>query len=297
MIPTATHLNLPSRITSGLFLRRRISSLFLGLSLAGCGVETVVHQIDEREANHIIELFADSDIAATKGMVDTGRSVSFSITVPAKSKLEAVRLLNRNARPRRLDMGYNEIFKEGGLIPTAAEEHAKQLSALEGEIEKQLKLVDGILDVSVQLVLPEETALRTAQDVRSPTTASVTVKYLPVSGSAKPLSEPQIQAIVAAGVEKLTPDNVVVVMTPVAAPGRAPNDGLFSSDALKGVSDRRLNMIAVFLGGAVVVMFIFMAIAQLRLRTVRNRLTRLQNEIAKARKKPADLPAPPANQI
>ena len=37
----------------------------------------------------------------------------------------------------------------------SAEERAKFLQALEGEIQKQLKLVDGILDVQVQVVTPE----------------------------------------------------------------------------------------------------------------------------------------------
>ena len=50
-------------------------------------------------------------------------------------------------------------FLKAGLIPTSGEERAKFLAALEGEIEKQLKLIDGILDVQVQIVLPEESAL------------------------------------------------------------------------------------------------------------------------------------------
>src|SRR4051812_33004652 len=132
-------------------------------------------------------------------MLDTGRTVSYSISVPGKARLEAIKVLNQNEMPRRKDMGYIDVFKDSGLIPTAAEERAKGLAAIEGEIERQLKLVDGILDVQVNLVLPEETALRTAQDVRSPTTASVTIKYLSGQGGAKPLSEPQVQAVVAAG--------------------------------------------------------------------------------------------------
>ena len=102
--------------------------------------ETVVHNLDEREANKISELLAESEISATKGVVDNGRTVSYTISVPAKSKVDAIRLLNRNEMPRRPDMGYTEVFKDSGLIPTAAEEHAKQMAAVEGEIEKQLKL-------------------------------------------------------------------------------------------------------------------------------------------------------------
>jgi type III secretion protein J len=263
----------------------------LTLSVSACGVDAVVHNVDEREANHVVEILADGNISATKLMVDTGRSVSFTISVPSGSRVEATKLLNRNQLPRRPESGYLEIFKDGGLIPTAGEERAKQLAAIEGEIEKQLHLIDGILDSQVQLVIPEETALRTAQDVRAPTTASVTIKYLPGLGGAKPLSEPQVQAVVAAGVERLTPDNVVVVMTPALASTRIDGDRN-SGASLKGASSRQMNM-ALFGLGAVVLLSILAVFALLiRLNTVRGRLTRLQNEIAKARRKPGDTPPP-----
>jgi type III secretion protein J len=251
----------------------------------------VVHNIDEREANHVIEILADGNISATKLMVDTGRSVSYTISVPSGRRIEATKILNRNQLPRRSESGYLEIFKDGGLIPTAGEERAKQLAAIEGEIEKQLQLIDGILDSQVQLVLPEETALRTAQDVRAPTTASVTIKYLPGQGNAKPLSEPQVQAIVAAGVERLTPDNVVVVMTPSQTQNRAELDR--DGGAFKGMGGRQANMIMIAMGAAVLVLVVGIMALVIRLNTVRSRLTRLQNEIAKARRKPGDTPPAP----
>lgn len=264
--------------------------------LAGCGVDAVVHGIDEREANKVVEILADADIIAQKFAVDSGRSVSFTINVPNKNRIEAIKTLNRNQMPRRPDSGYQEVFKEGGLIPTAGEERAKQLAAIEGEIEKQLKLVDGILDSQVQLVLPEESALRTAQDVRSPTTASVTIKYAPGPGGAKPLSEPQVQAIVAAGVERLTPDNVVVVMTPAMGFGRGGDHADFGHDAggLHGLSGKQVNMVFVGMVAIVILLCVFLIGSQVALRTVRSRLTRLQNEIAKARRKPEGAALPPA---
>lgn len=264
------------------------------LLLSACGSEVVVHGLQEREANKVIEVLADADIVASTGVLDNGRTITYSISVPAKSRIEAIKALNRNQLPARPDSGYQEIFKDGGLIPTAGEERAKQMAALEGEIEKQLKIVDGILDSQVQLVLPEETALRTAQDVRPPTTASVTLKYLPGPGGAKPLSEPQVQAVVAAGVERLTADNVVVVMTPALGANRNDRGDLGEGGSgLRGMSSRQLNMVAIL--GVVVMLLLCVGIAasQIRLHTVRGRLTRLQNEIAKARRKNGD-GAPPA---
>src|SRR5687767_6938426 len=111
------------------------------VAVPACAVETIVHGLTEREANQIIELFADNEVSATKTIVE-GRVVTFNIAVPTKERIEAIRLLNRNEMPRRHDKGYNEIFKESGLIPTSAEEKAKKLASLEGEIERQLKLID-----------------------------------------------------------------------------------------------------------------------------------------------------------
>ena len=110
------------------------------LTTVACGSETIVHNLEEREANKIIELLAENEISTTKTMIDTGRTVAFTITVPSKSRIDAIRLLNRHEMPRRADMGYTEVFKDSGLIPTAGEEKAKQMAALEGEIEKQLRL-------------------------------------------------------------------------------------------------------------------------------------------------------------
>ncbi len=287
--------------------RHRLFVLGCLLTTIACGSETIVHNLEEREANKIIELLAENEISTTKAMVDTGRTVAYTITVPSKSRIDAIRLLNRHEMPRRADMGYTEVFKDSGLIPTAGEEKAKQMAALEGEIEKQLRLVDGILDVQVQLVLPEETALRTVQETRSPTTASVTMKYLPGPGGAKPLSEPQVQAVVAAGVERLTPDNVVVVMTPA---GSARNERQEAAEAmsrnqgggggavmgLHGISEKNLKMGLVVGVGLMLVLCISVAVSQIQKRQAQSRLARLQNEIAKARRKPTESPPPPGMQ-
>ena len=260
------------------------AALVCTLWLAACGTDTVVHNLGEREANKIVELLSENDIGAQKVYTSDGRTTTYAITVGQKSRLEAIRLLNRFEMPRRPDSGYQEVFKEGGLIPTAGEEKAKHLAALEGEIEKQLKIVDGVLDVQVQLVQPEENALRTAQDVRSPVTASVTVKYLPGSGGAKPLSEPQIQAVVAAGVERLTPDNVVVVMTPTGPMSPKGSDREIERVQSR-VKDKNFAIVGVVFVALIIGLASLLVMTQVRMRTVRGRLERLQSEIARARRK------------
>lgn len=262
-------------------------------STFGCASEPIVHNLEEREANLILELLADNEIVAAKQVVDTGRTVSYTVTTPAgKKSLDAIRVLNQYEMPRRRDNGYLDVFKESGLIPTAAEERAKGLASIEGEIEKQLKLVDGILDAQVNLVIPEENALRTAQDVRSPTTASVTLKYL--GTGSKPLSEPQVQAVVAAGVERLTPDNVVVVMTPSTGFTKRPKTPETVTTPMVGTVSGTLRLILLGGGIGIAALLLTLTVQTVRLGTVRGRLDRLQAEIAKARRKPNSEGPPPA---
>ena len=145
------------------------------------------------------------------------------------------------------------------------------------------------------------------QETRSPTTASVTIKYLPGPGGAKPLSEPQVQAVVAGGVERLTPDNVVVVMTPA---GNARNERQEAAEAIartqgggagggsnamgmRGISEKNLKMGLVVLVGLMLVLCISVAVSQIQKRQAQSRLARLQSEIAKARRKPTESPPPP----
>ena len=256
--------------------------------LASCGTEAIVHDLGEREANRILELLADKNIQGLKLMNDKGRTVTYTIHVPSANRMDAIRMLNQNDFPRRKDKGYHEIFSESGLIPTSTEERAKKMAAIEGEIERQLKLIDGILDVEVQLVIPEENALRTAEEQRPKTTASVTIRYLSGADGAKPLTEPQVQAIVAAGVEKLAAADVVVLMKP--------SDGFQAASAAKpeqvsgirGWSQKQVNWAIVGVIAFILFLLLGLLFLQMRLKIVRDKLIRLQTEIAKARKKPGE---------
>lgn len=260
-----------------------VSVLLVG---TGCAAETVVHGLNEKEANQIIEVLADNDITSNKLVNNTGREILYDVAVPAADKLAAIRVLNKHELPRRRDKGYQEVFAGTGIIPTSAEEKAKKLAALEGEIERQIKLIDGILDVQVQIVMPDESALRTTREQEPPTTAGVTVRYLPRPGGARPVTEPQIQALVAAGVEKLLPENVTVIIP------QPPSDVPEATAAKKAkgplLADKRTLMIFAAAVVVVALLGLGLILSQIQLRRVRGRLIRLQSEIAKAKRKPGD---------
>ncbi|MBI5508840.1 MAG: hypothetical protein HY903_08815 [Deltaproteobacteria bacterium] len=258
---------------------------------AACGTETVVQKLNEREANEILEVLDDANIQANKSVLDTGREIFFSIQVSAGQRPKAIKVLNQYNLPRPRDKGYDQVFgaESSGLIPTNTEERAKLLQALEGEIQSQLKLVEGILDAQVNIVMPQEDALKSTKDIQALPSASVTIKYMPNVSGAKPLSEPQVQAVVAAAVEKLTPDRVVVVMTPGGgAPVRGRSGDRDNRGGICGLPTKTINLIAVVVLVVILLMAMGLVYGQIRLRGVRGRLIRLQNEIAKARRKPAE---------
>ena len=122
------------------------------------------------------------------------------------------------------------------------------------------------------------------------------MRFLPAPGGAKPLSEPQVQAVVAAGVERLTPDNVVVVMTPAGvtrSQNKQQDEAQAAAAAGNGMAMGKNSRLMLLVGvGLVLALCLGLAASQIRLRTVRGRLTRLQGEIAKARRKPTDMPPP-----
>ncbi len=255
--------------------------LVLSMMFIGCGLDPLAYGLEQKEANRIIELLADHEINAQKHEIE-GRIVTFTVLVKPADKLEAIRLLNYYDLPRRLDRGYKEVYAETGLIPTSTEEKAKQLAALEGEIERQLKIFDGILDVQVQIVVPDENALQTAEDQRTPTTASVTITHLQES---KPLSESQVQTIVAGGVEKLTADRVYVVMIPSRASAKrsAINEG--ANALVTAASQKKVIAILIVVSVFFVIAAVGVVLSNLRAQRIRTQLERLQAEIQKAKTK------------
>ena len=297
-LSSLAHLALRGVCTNASHSKRWVGVVIISMLLPACAAETIIHGVNEREANHIVELLADNQISSTKMVIDDGRTVKFNISVAANSKLDSIRVLNRNSLPRRPDKGYTEVFSEGGLIPTSAEEKAKKLAALEGEIERQLKLLDGVLDAQVQIVIPGESALRTSEEQRPDTTASVTLRYLPGAAGEKPLTESQLQALVAAGVENLTPDKVYHIMIPVSRnAGAATTANLAgpSGSWLAGLSKKQVNMTTAGIICLILILSVLLVFYQLRLKNVRSKLMRLQAQIMKAQQRQSGDSLPPAS--
>ncbi len=187
--------------------------------LSACSVE-VQHQLTEKEANEILVLLERRGIPTQKVKEEGGRELTWTIAVPKAHAATAALLLKENELPRPRSPGF-EIFNRGSLIPTATEERAMFLQALAGELSRTLSSVDGILDARVHINIPQSDDL-SDKAARPEPSASVLIRYRVTPDAAKkaaPLTEEQIQSLVARAVQDLKPSAVSVVMTPAVMPG------------------------------------------------------------------------------
>jgi type III secretion protein J len=192
---------------------RHLSLFVLLLALTGCIKNSLHSGLSESEAQEMIVLLKMNGIDASRELVAHGKETptwTVSVRGGNQNQVLAWRILQENGLPRQRVKGLEEVFSQSGLIPTASEEKAKLLVGLTGEMTRTLKMVEGIVDARVHVVLPENSPLLDKSQW-SPPTASVFLKY---RGTRPPLSDIEIKTLVAKGVEGLNADQVVVVAKP-----------------------------------------------------------------------------------
>lgn len=192
------------------------------LLLAACGGEPVAHGLAERQANQVAVVLDEAGLRAAVRR-DEGSEAAWRVEVPAGSAASARRLLAERALPRQEGGGFTAVLGQGGLVPTPAEERARILHALSGELARSVESIDGVVEARVHLAPAPEDPLRTG--VGPAARAAVLVK---VRAGLRPRVEPLlagIQALVAGAVPGLEPGLVAVVLAeaePAAPPAGDP---------------------------------------------------------------------------
>ena len=195
-------------------------ALLLGFALlfvVACGQEELIHNLEERTANDIIVLLEQSGISAEKLIDESQKKViRYKVVVPKEFRVRAWNILQEKGIPRTPPGGLQEVFSAGSLIPTVTEERAKYLMALQGEIEKTLSEINGVVAVRVHLVLPNSQPDQPdAKDIQPK--ASVFLKYYQGLSKSRPFSEADIQNLVSGAVNELDAKDVEVIMNKVQA--------------------------------------------------------------------------------
>ncbi|MEB3283805.1 MAG: flagellar basal-body MS-ring/collar protein FliF [Candidatus Sericytochromatia bacterium] len=163
-----------------------------------------------------------------------------ALEVPGTKADEARVKLAAEGIPKDGDLGFSQIFGEklSSLVATDFEKKVAFNRALNGELSRIIRRIDGVLSASVIVNMPDE-QLFTEQ--RKPTTASVMVKQDP----AKRLTRKQVEGIqhlVASSVPGLKTNNVTVVSDAgsLLSDGMTENAGDVEDRVIAKALDRQL---------------------------------------------------------
>jgi type III secretion protein J len=249
--------------------------------LLGCSVP-IAGGLDEPDANQAVAVLERAGLDASKDR-DPELEGRYRISVPRPEAKGAIAILSEENLPPKLRPGVLEALGQGGVIPSRLAEHARWTVGVEGDLERSLRTLDGVLSARVHLAVPEENAL--AESNERPT-ASVLVRH---RGATPPLAAAEIQRLVSGAIPGLSPDQVNVVMAsaPVLA-ARTPeltHLGPLTTTKSSGVTLR--------LGAGVMILFNLLLLGALlflwsRLRRAESALisaqTAAENESPRARK-------------
>lgn len=132
-----------------------------------------------------------------------------SIYVPKDSVANARLLLAKSGLPSGGAVGYELFDKSGTLTSTQFEQGIDETRAMEGELERSIRLVHGVRNVRVHLVLPHRDLFSTQTN---PSQASV-ILDVGRSGVVSADAIMAIQNLVAAAVPGLQPRSISIVDT------------------------------------------------------------------------------------
>lgn len=190
-------------------------SLIMTAALFFCACSTQIqHGLDERDANEIISALVARGFEVKK-VPEKGKKPTWAIELDDAQATEAMRVLNELKLPRPARLKTQTLAQNVGLIDTPSAERLRQLEAQEGDIEESLETMDGVASVNVELVVPA--APRPGQ-VAVPSKASVLVRVQPIALEKLQMQRGELRALVAAAVDGLSPDDVVLVIDPVTIP-------------------------------------------------------------------------------
>ena len=179
--------------------------------LSACATQ-VQHGLEERDANEIVSALVARGFDAHK-VPEKGKKPTWAIEVDEAEATEAMRVLTELKLPRPARLKTQTLAANAGLIDTPSAERLRQLEAQEGDIEEALETMDGVTSAAVELVVPG--APRPGQPM-VPSKASVLLRVHPDALERLQQQRTELRALVAAAVDGLKMEEVVLVVDPVA---------------------------------------------------------------------------------
>jgi type III secretion protein J len=199
-------------------MKKSVFKVFVLLLLAGCAADqSIVNNIDEREANEIVVFLASKGIAAQKVAAPTSATAAtsvsdmYNISVAPDQSTEAMALLNRYGLPRKQGTNLLTLFAKAGLMSSDREETIRYQAGLAEELKNTIRKIDGVLDADVQISFPPTEAVPTPGVVPPKITAAVYVKHQGVMEDPNSHMEVKIKRLLAGSVNGLNFEDVAVI--------------------------------------------------------------------------------------
>ena len=186
--------------------------------------EPLFSELSPKDAGEILDKLREKNIEYRLG--NGGKTV----LVPSSHVYELRVEFAREGLPETGTIGY-ELFDKQALGVTEFQQQVTYKRALEGELSRTIRSIDGVEKAAVMIVMPKE---RLFEKDQKPTTASVQLT-LQRKSMPRPMTIAAIAHLVANSVEGLEPENVTITDTRgrILSENRDPNGMLsMSSDQL-----------------------------------------------------------------
>lgn len=227
--------------------------LVAALLMSACATR-IQHGLEERDANELLSALVQRGFRAHK-VPEKGKKPTWAIEVDDSEERHAMRVLTDLRLPRLARPTTRSIIQNVALIESPGVERLRHLEAQEGDIEESLESMDGVAGAWVELAVPS--APRPGQ-AAIPSKASVLLRARPDAVERLTLRRDDLRALVAGSVEGLQPNEVVLVVEPVATVGAPAMSG-------RALPAERLRPLVVGLGAALTVVAVLLVGLSLRL--------------------------------
>jgi type III secretion protein J len=199
----------------------------------GCGREEILHGLEERQANQVLVALDEGGLRGEKRR-DDGAEGRWLVEVADADAARAQRLLAERELPRPEAPGFAAVFGKGSVVPTPAEDRARLLQALSGELSRTIEAVDGVVEARVHVAVPPDEPLRGATP--TPSRGSVLVRIRPGARDRVEAQAAGIQALVAGAVPGLEAARVAVLLSESPAAPRGEPDRRAMRPLLLGIA-------------------------------------------------------------
>lgn len=178
--------------------------------------ESIVHNVEEKEANEIVVYLAAKGIVAQKVQMESagaaqGPSNLYSISVEEDKSTEAMSLLNQIGLPRSTGTNLLTLFAKSGLMSSDREETIRYQAGLAEQLKNTILKIDGVLDASVELSFPPQETVPTPGAIPPKTTAAVYIKHQGILEDPNSHLETKIKRLISSSVNGLNFENVTVI--------------------------------------------------------------------------------------